>query len=74
MKANSKFDKLFKPQALRPATPMDRTAAAAREITDASARARAERTAKLRASRLERQTLDAAPVKKPAAKTKAPKA
>lgn len=75
MNINPKLNALFKPEAQRPATIMDRTTAAAREITEAAALARAERTARLRATRLEREAFPAPPpAKKPAAKRKTSKA
>ena len=74
MKTNSRLEALFKPEAPRVATLMDRTTAAAREITDAAARIRIERTARLRATRLEREACGGEPMKKPAAKRKKPTA
>jgi hypothetical protein len=74
MTLNSRLAALFKPDVVRPATPMDRTTAAAREITEAAARSRRELTARLRATRLEREAFNIPPVKKPTAKRSARKA
>lgn len=64
---------LFGSDVPRTATPMDRTSAVAREITDAATRLRAENTARLRAARLERAAPEAARAKKAAAKPRSGK-
>jgi hypothetical protein len=77
VKINAKMTALFAAAPVRPATLLDRTTAAARDITEAATLARNEATARLKAKRLELQAIvgapDKAPSKAPAAKRKPPK-
>nr|WP_319250527.1 hypothetical protein [uncultured Celeribacter sp.] len=52
-----KANALFRQTATKPATPHDRTAAAAREITETEVARRADLTASLKAARLARDAL-----------------
>jgi HAMP domain-containing protein len=59
---------LFKPGAPKPATQLDRTTAAARDIVDTAARLRAEKTERLRALRQEHEAQDPQATEKPPSK------
>ncbi|WP_417278788.1 hypothetical protein [Celeribacter sp.] len=61
MPRKEKVTSLFRETATKPATPHDRTAAAAREIIETEAARRAELTANLKAARLARDAHQAAP-------------